>query len=128
MTSTQRAHRGLALLFLALGILQFFLAGLGVFGGGLGSSDYDLHRIGGQLLTTLALVLLILAAVGRREALAASALLLVLMIVQTILAAVGNDASALAALHPLNGIAVLAVAHLAAAGRPLPFGGHRAAA
>ena len=127
MTSTQRAHRALGFLFLGLGVLQFFLAGLGVFGDGLGSSDYDAHRISGSLLTLLALILLILAAIGRREALAASAVLLVLMIVQSVLAQVGNDASVLAALHPLNGLVILAVAALVARGQPLPVGGGRRA-
>ena len=127
MSSVARAHRGLGFLFLGLGVLQFFLAGLGVFGGGLGSSDYEPHQIVGSLLTLLALILLILAAIGRREALVPSAVLLLLMIIQTVLAGIGNDASALAALHPLNGLLILFVAHQAARGLPLPVGGRRAA-
>jgi hypothetical protein len=132
MSSVPRIHRGLAFGFLGLGVLQFFFAGLGVFGDGIGSSDYDLHRIMGSLLTLVALILVILAALGRREALVASAVLLVLMILQTVLAqAVGTDAPAIAALHPLNGLVVLFVAHQAARGLPLPgIGGgtHRTAA
>lgn len=122
MTPVQRTHRGLSFLFLGLGVLQFFLAGLGVFGDGLGTSDYDLHSMSGRLLSGLALILLILAAIGRREALVTSGLLLVLMLVQTGLAQVGNDASVVAALHPLNGLVILAVAGLAARGQPLPVG------
>ena len=124
MNSIPRVHRGLGFLFLGLAVLQFFLAGLGVFGDGLGSSDYDAHTIVGSLLMLLALILLILAAIGRREALATSGVLLVLMIIQSVLANIGNDASVVAALHPLNGLLILGVAGLTARGMPLPVGGH----
>ncbi len=124
MSSVAKAHRGLGFLFLTLAILQFFLAGLGVFGDGLGSSDYDPHRIVGSLLTVVALVLLILAAVGRRPALPASAALFVLMLVQTVLGIAGSEGSSIiGALHPLNGLLILFVAHQAARGLALPIGG-----
>jgi hypothetical protein len=57
-----RAHRVLALLFLAGAVIQFFLAGLGVFG----ETSYDAHQVWGGVLTVIALVVLILAFVGRR--------------------------------------------------------------
>ncbi len=124
MSSVAKAHRGLGFLFLTLAILQFFLAGLGVFGDGLGSSDYDPHRIVGSLLSLVALVLLVLAAIGRREALTASAALFVLMVIQTVLAVVGAEGSSLiGALHPINGLLILFVAHQAARGLALPIGG-----
>ena len=123
MSNVPRIHRSLAFLFLGLGVLQYFLAGLGVFGDGLGTTDYDPHRIVGSLLTLLSLVLVVLAAIGRREALVTSAVLLGLMIVQTMLAVIGSDANVLAALHPLNGLLILFVAHQAARGLPLPVGG-----
>jgi len=124
MSSVARAHQGLGFLFLALAVLQFFLAGIGVFGDGLGSDDYTAHEVSGSLLTVIALVLVVLAAVGRRPALPASAALLVLMILQTLLAqAIGGDAKVIAALHPLVGLLILFVAHQAARGLALPIGG-----
>jgi uncharacterized protein DUF6220 len=119
-----RAHRILALLFLAGAVVQFFLAGLGVFGG----TSFDAHRIWGDALTVISLVLVIMAFVSRREALQASAVLLGLMIVQNLLAAVGTDVPVLGALHPVVGLAVLGVAGLASAGSRVRFGPpHRAA-
>ena len=112
------AHRGLAFLFLGLGVLQFFLAGLGVFG-----ESIDPHRGAGLLMTLIALILVILAAVGRREAVQGSVILLVLMILQSVLAQVGDEVSVLGALHPVNGLLLLFVAHQVARGLPLPVGG-----
>jgi hypothetical protein len=107
-----RAHRILALLFLAGAVVQFFLAGLGVFG----ETSYDPHQIWGGVLTVVSLVVLILAFAGRREALQASAILFVLMIVQNILGGSGYDAPILGAFHPVVGLAVLGAAGAAAAG------------
>src|SRR4051794_3129158 len=102
-----RAHRGLALLFLAVAALvQFLLAGLMAFGHG----GVDTHASVGSALTVVALLLLILAAVGRRAALPASGLLLALMILQNILGAAGDDVAILAALHPVNGLLILGAA------------------
>lgn len=110
-----RAHRGIALLFLVLGLVAFFLAGLGTFGEG-----FDAHRIVGSLMVLLALILLILAAAGRKQALQASVILFGLMILQQALAILGSEASAwIGALHPVNGLVVLGVASLVAAGRPV---------
>lgn len=124
MSNVPSAHRGLAFLFLAIGVIAFFLAGLGAFGEG-----FDAHRVSGSLLLFLSLVLLILAAIGRREALVQSATLFGLMIVQSLLAIVGEDVSILGALHPVNGLLILFVAHQTARALPLPFvggGGGRA--
>jgi hypothetical protein len=107
-----RAHRILALLFLAGAVVQFFLAGLGVFG----ETSYDAHQIWGGVLTVVSLVVLILAFAGRREGLQASAILFVLMIVQNILGGSGYDAPILGAFHPVVGLAVLGAAGAAAAG------------
>jgi len=107
-----KAHRVLALLFLAGAVVQFFLAGLGVFG----ETSYDAHKIWGGVLTVVSLVVLILAFAGRREALQASAILFVLMIVQNILGGSGFDAPILGAFHPVVGLAVLGAAGAAASG------------
>jgi hypothetical protein len=113
-----RAHRLLSLLFLAGGAVQFFLAGLAAFGG----TDWEPHQAFGTVLTALALVIVILAAIGRREAAQASTILIVLMIVQNVLGGVGNDVPVLGALHPLNGLAILGVAMLCASGARVRLG------
>jgi hypothetical protein len=113
------AHRLLALLFLAGGVVQFFLAGLATFGG----SGFEPHRILGDVLTAVSLLILILAFVGRREAVQASAVLFGLMVVQEILGAwLGDEVPVLGALHPVVGLAVLGVAMLTAAGSRVRFG------
>jgi hypothetical protein len=108
------AHRALSLFFLVGGVVQFILAGYSAFGG----SDWDPHAIWGTVLMVLALIILILAAVGRRAALQSSAILFGRMILQNVLGAVGEDAPVLGALHPLNGLLILGAAMTAAAGQP----------
>jgi hypothetical protein len=103
----------LSLFFLAGGIVQFVLAGYASFGG----SGWDPHSIWGSALTAISLVILVLAVVGRRPALQASAILFGLMLLQNLLGALGDDAPILGALHPLNGLVILAAAMSAAAGR-----------
>jgi hypothetical protein len=121
MSSTAKAHQGLAFLFLAVAIIAFFLAGFGAFDG---SRDFDAHQGSGSLLLLLSLVLLILAAVGRREALQQSAVLFGLMILQMVLAILGTDVSSFfGALHPVNGLLILFVAHQTARALPLPMFG-----
>ena len=129
MSSVAKAHQSLGFLFLLLAVLQFFLAGIGVFGDGLGSDDYTPHRIVGSLLIVVALVLVILAVVGRRPALPASGALLVLIILQSLLAVLGTETSSfIGALHPVNGLLILFVAHQAARGLALRIGGRGPAA
>jgi hypothetical protein len=118
MSTVAKVHQGLGFLFLTVAVIMFFLAGLGTFGEG-----FDAHRATGSALTVAALVLVVLAAVGRREALMPSVVLLVLMIVQTVLAMVGDDVSVIGGLHPLGGLLVLVVAHQVARGLPLPLVG-----
>jgi hypothetical protein len=107
-----RAHRVLALLFLAGAVVQFFLAGLGAFGG----TSFEPHQIWGTVLTVISLIVLILAFAGRRAALQSSAILFGLMILQNILGGVGTDVPVLGALHPVVGLAVLGAAMTAASG------------
>ena len=125
MSSSAKAHQGLAFLTLAVGILAFFLAGLGAFGEG-----FDAHRGSGSLLIVLSLIVLVLAFVGRREAVVQSAVLLGLAILQMLLAILGNEVSSFfGALHPVNGLLILFVAHQTARALPLPFvGGGRGGA
>jgi hypothetical protein len=113
-----RAHRGLAILFQIAVVVQFFLAGLGAFG----AESYAAHRALGNALGLIGLVLVILAAVGRKEALPASAVLFVLLIVQAILGMAGDDVGVLGGLHPVNALLILGVGGLTIAGAPLRFG------
>jgi hypothetical protein len=118
MSTVARIHRGLAFFFLAVGLVAFFLAGLGAFG----AESFDAHRGSGSLMVLLSLILLILAAVGRREVLTQSGVLFGLMLVQMGLALAGEDVGVLGGLHPVNGLLVLFVAHQAARGLPLAPG------
>lgn len=122
MSSTAKAHQGLTFLFLLVGVIAFLLAGLGAFGEG-----FDAHRGSGSLLLLLSLIILVLAAVGRREALPQSAVLFGLMILQMVLAILGSEVSSVfGALHPVNGLIILFVAHQTARALPLQPGGGRA--
>lgn len=103
------AHPVVVGLFLACGVVQVILAGLGVFDD---PSAFLTHRDFGYLFGWLTLVALVLALVGRepRRITGLSALLLGLFALQSVLVAVRDVAPAVAALHPLNGFLLLAVA------------------
>jgi uncharacterized protein DUF6220 len=116
-------YRGLAWLFVAGAMLQFFLAGLGVFG----ATSFSPHETVGTLLGIASPILLVLAAIlaltgslSRGKA-ALVALLFALMVLQWLLvAAFSQGAPALAALHPVNGLLVVSVAFAVARGFELP--------
>lgn len=121
MSTVAKVHQGLGFLFLLGATIMFFLAGTGAFGEG-----FDPHVDLGRGLQVIALLLVILAAVGRREALVPSVVLLVLMLIQSGLAQIGEDTSFIGGLHPLNGLLILLVAHNTARGIPLPLIGNGA--
>jgi hypothetical protein len=105
------AHVWSAWLF-GLGVLlQGYLAGGAIRELG-GSGDFALHRDIGYSLGLLALIVLVTAFLGRypRAHIGWSALLLVLYIVQTSLPFLRGDAPAVAALHPVNAMAMLVLA------------------
>jgi hypothetical protein len=95
--------------FAACAVIQVFLAGLGVFDD---PRAFISHREFGYLIGWFTLLILVLALVGRepRRITGLSALLLVLFALQSVFVAVRADMPAVAALHPLNGFAILAVA------------------
>ena len=112
--------RGLAWLFLAGAVLQFFLAGLGVFR----AASFGPHATVGTLLGIVSLILLILAVLSlrtgtlSRRGVTLAALLFALMVLQWLLVEVfSGRVPALAALHPVNGLLVVAVAYALAAGQ-----------
>jgi hypothetical protein len=69
----------------------------------------------GDVLVLVAFAILVLAIVNRDQVRLAT-ILFVLMVVQWILAGVGEDVPALGALHPVNGVAIIALAHFIARG------------
>lgn len=103
------AHPVAAAAFLGCGIVQVFLAGLGVFDD---PKAFITHREFGYLFGWLTLLVLVLALVGRepRRITGLSVLLLVQFALQSVFVALRADMPAVAALHPLNGFAILAVA------------------
>jgi hypothetical protein len=95
-------------LFAACAVIQVFLAGLGVFDD---PGAFITHREFGYVFGWLTLVALVLALVGRssRRVTGLSVLLLVQFALQSVLVAVRADMPVVAALHPLNGFALLGV-------------------
>jgi len=102
------AHPIVAAAFVACAVVQVFLAGLGVFDD---PKAFVTHREFGYLFGWLTLVVLVLALAGRmpRRVTGLSVLLLVLFALQSVLVAARADLPVVAALHPLNGVAILGV-------------------
>lgn len=102
------AHPIVVTAFVACAVVQVFLAGLGVFDD---PRAFITHREFGYLFGWLTLAVLVLALVGRmpRRITGLSVLLLVAFAFQSVFVAVRADLPALAALHPLNGFAILAI-------------------
>ena len=102
------AYSGLAWLALALGVLQFLLAGLGIFG----ASSFSAHEGVGYLFHTIAVIVLVVAVAGPRTGrdIGMGALFAVLATVQIYLPELRGDAPELAALHPLLALFLLGLA------------------
>jgi hypothetical protein len=113
MRATRVAFVVTAWIFLACVVVQFFLAGLGVFAG---SSNFELHRNFGYIFGWLTLLLLILGIAGRvgRRFIGPAAVILVLFALQSVFIALRVDLPVAAALHPVNGLAIFLVAFLVA--------------
>jgi heme A synthase len=117
--------RPLTMLFLGLGVVQIFLAGLGTFsldGAKVGSADetaFDAHRALGMVLYLVSLLVLIAAAVARpntRTVVQAGVLFVLVFAVQTVLAELGEDTPFFGGLHAIFGIGSLGVASAVLAG------------
>ena len=108
MTQARLLLFGLSAIYLVGVVVQFFLAGLGVFGSG----DFDPHQVLGLALAVTSLILLVLAFVGRvsHELMGLAAVLLVLNVAQMFLARI--DIDAVAALHVVNALVIAAAAAL----------------
>lgn len=108
------AYRWLTALFAVAVVVEFFLAGSGIFGQKVNvalrdQKSLDPHRAFGYALIIGALVLLVFCLVwwSERIWLLATFLLFVLTIVQSVLAHAGEHHRWVGALHPVNAIAVL---------------------
>jgi hypothetical protein len=118
----QTAQRVLGWFVLVGAMLQFFLAGLAVFRAKphdtdklYKSSAFDPHRVVGDALIVISFALLVLAIVNREQVRLAF-LLFVLMLIQFGLAELGHKLAAVGALHPVNGVLILVLAHFLARG------------
>jgi hypothetical protein len=102
-------YRWLAWLFVACVLVQFFLAGLGVFAG---ASNFELHRTWGYTFGYVLIFMVIAGLVGRmpRAAWAAPLGVMVLFALQSVLVALRTGAPVIAALHPVNAVAIFAAA------------------
>ena len=109
ITAARRAHPIVLAVFAACGVVQVFLAGLGVFAD---AGAFARHREFGYLFGWLTLVALVLALLGRlpRRIVGADVLLLVLFTLQSVFVALRTDMPAVAALHPVNGFAIIGLA------------------
>ncbi|MGI8633376.1 MAG: DUF6220 domain-containing protein [Solirubrobacterales bacterium] len=107
MNTARTAHRALVIAFAGGIVVQFFLAGVGVFG----AASFDAHGMFGTLLTLVALLIVVTASIGRAEV-KLSAGLFVLTFVQGILVPLGDVSPWIAALHPVNALALVAVTTL----------------
>ena len=105
-SGARAAYPWVAWLFVACCVVQVFLAGLGVFED---PARFALHREFGYVFGLLTIVLIVLAVLGRlgRAVIGLSVLLLVLFALQSVLVLLREDAPFLAALHPVNGFAIL---------------------
>ena len=113
MQVIRRAHLVVAWAFVAGLVFQVFLAGRGVFEG---AERFNDHVGWGYTIGLLPIVLLILAAagrLGRRQVTYASAMF-GMFILQPILVGLRDTQPTIAALHPVNGFALLLVAILSA--------------
>ena len=109
MSNVRLARIGFALLawvFVALSIIQIYLAGAAITQLG-GTGDFGTHQALGWLIGIIALVQLVLAFAAKLgwRMVGASALLFGLMVVQSLLPGIGTPS--LAALHPVNGFLVV---------------------
>jgi hypothetical protein len=120
-----RVHQVVCYIVLALGVLQFLWIGLGLpmLGGEPEPGLFPLHVMGGYLATLLGLVAVVLAAIGRREALSWSGLLFGSLVLQILLVQVSEAVPILGALHPVNALVVLFLAATAARGAAMGAGG-----
>lgn len=107
-----RVHAAVAALFVAMIVIQVFLAGAAISSLG-GSGDFGTHiEFGYTWIGIAALVLVVTALVARRPRrdVGISVGILVLYIVQTLLPAAKTSLPFVAALHPVNALLLFGLA------------------
>ncbi|HEY4021973.1 MAG TPA: DUF6220 domain-containing protein [Pseudonocardiaceae bacterium] len=104
-----------AMAFGTVVLVQFYLAGTGIFaatGAVKDASSLDPHRLLGNILAGLALIVLIIAIVARPPAriLIATIVMFVLTGVEGLIAGLGDSSAYLAAFHPVLAAVILGLA------------------
>ena len=117
--SAFRGYHWLLLGFLLLGVVQIFLAGLGVFslqdqtlGGAGGDTAFAPHRAVGFTMAGVAPPILVLAVIARpgARAITGSAVLVVLTsLMQSLLAGLADDHAIYGGLHAFDGLLILGI-------------------
>jgi hypothetical protein len=107
-------YRWALLVFLAAGVVQIFLAGLGAFKlvHGAGESALDPHRTLGYTMGGIAVIILILALIARpgtRAIVGAALLVLLTGFVQSLLVGLADSHVIFGALHAADGLLILAI-------------------
>jgi hypothetical protein len=107
-------YRWALLVFLAAGVVQIFLAGLGAFKllHGAGDPALDPHRTLGFAMGGAAIILLVLtlsARPGARAIVGAVLLVLMTVVLQSLLAGLADDHVIFGALHATDGLLILAI-------------------
>ena len=112
-------YQWLLLAFLVLGVVQIFLAGLGVFNlngdelGTAGETAFDPHRDLGFAMGAVAVIILVLAVIARsgsRAIILSVLLVLLTAVAQSVLADLGEDTPFFGGLHALDGLVILGIA------------------
>jgi hypothetical protein len=103
-----KVYSGLGWLVLALGVLQFFLAGLGIFG----AESFDAHEQVGYALHGITLLVFLAALAGPRtgQDIGMGLALLLIATLQVYLPELRDDAPGIAALHPVVALLILGLA------------------
>jgi hypothetical protein len=107
-------YRWTLLVFLAAGVVQIFLAGLGTFRvlHGAGDSALDPHRVLGFTMAGIAIIVLILTLIARpgvRAIVGAALLVLLTAFVQSLLAGLADNHVIFGAFHAADGLLILAI-------------------
>jgi hypothetical protein len=113
-TVMMAVYRSGLLVFLAAGVVQIFLAGLGAFRllHGAGDPALDPHRTLGFVMAGMAIVILILTLIARpgaRAIVGAALLVLMTSFLQSLLAGLADNQVVFGALHATDGLLILAI-------------------